>query len=60
MSIVLQYRLRNLRWNAEYWKLKGEYLGVGVPVKRGGEDLDPPTIFHISNDYDMIRQSGQT
>ena len=42
-------------WNAEYWRLKGEIVGVRVPVMRGGEDLDPPTIFHIAQDYDMIR-----
>ena len=43
------------RWNAEYWRLKREIVGVTVPVLRGSEDLDPPTLFHIAQDYDMIR-----
>ena len=42
-------------WNALFWKLKEEYLGVKAPVKRSKHDLDPPTLFHISNNYDMIR-----
>ena len=42
-------------WNALFWKLKEEYLGVKAPVKRTEQDLDPPTLFHVSNNYDMIR-----
>ena len=42
-------------WNVEYWKLKEEYLGVRAPVERSVDDLDPPTIFHINQDYDMMR-----
>lgn len=49
-----------LRWNAEYWRLKREVVGVSVPVLRGGADLDPPTIFHIAQDYDMIRYFTRT
>ena len=32
-------------WNAEYWQLKREEEAW----------LDPPTLFHINQDYDMIR-----
>ena len=42
-------------WNEEYWKLKEKYVGVVPPVDRTTADLDPPTIFHIAQDYDMIR-----
>ena len=43
------------KWNEEYWKLKEEFVGVVPPVERTEADLDPPTIFHIAQDYDMIR-----
>ena len=42
-------------WNEEYWKLKEEFVGVVPPVERTEAALDPPTIFHIAQDYDMIR-----
>jgi hypothetical protein len=42
-------------WNEEYWKLKRDIVGVKPPVERTAEDLDPPTIFHINQDFDMIR-----
>ena len=37
-----------------------EYLGVVAPVPRTKEDLDAPSIFHIANDYDMIRYFTRT
>ena len=43
------------KWNEEYWKLKEEFVGVVAPVERTEADLDPPTIFHIAQDFDMIR-----
>ena len=30
-------------------------VGVKAPVERTEADLDPPTLFHICQDYDMIR-----
>ncbi len=42
-------------WNAEYWKLKEEIVGVRRPVESTPEDLDPPAIFHIAQDFDMMR-----
>ena len=42
-------------WNQEFWKLKEEIVGVKSPVERTEQDLDPPTLFHICQDYDMIR-----
>lgn len=42
-------------WNSLFWELKNEYVGVEAPVVRTEEDLDPPTIFHISGGYTMMR-----
>jgi len=47
-------------WNAEYWALKEQILGVAAPMERSQEDLDPPTIFHINQDFDMIRYFTRT
>jgi len=47
-------------WNAEYWKLKQEIVGVVAPVERTEADLDPPTIYHVNQDYDMIRYFART
>jgi hypothetical protein len=35
-------------------------VGVKAPVAREPEDLDPPTIFHVSGDYDMMRYFTRT
>merc|ERR1719322_2081652 len=48
------------KWNEEYWKLKVEFVGVVAPVERTEADLDPPTIFHIAQDFDMIRYFTRT
>ena len=44
-------------WNAEYWRLKWDIVGVAPPGERPQEEawLDPPNLFHINQDYDMIR-----
>ena len=42
-------------WNQEFWRLKEEIVGVKAPVERTEDDLDPPTLYHICQDYDMIR-----
>ena len=34
--------------------MKLEIVGVKPGVERSAEDLDPPTIFHINQDYNMI------
>ena len=47
-------------WNAEFWRLKMELVGVKPPVDRTDADLDPPTLFHICQDYDMIRYFVRT
>jgi len=33
---------------------------VAAPMERSQEDLDPPTIFHINQDFDMIRYFTRT
>ena len=49
-------------WNEEYWKLKKEFVGTAPPVERKKDEefLDPPTIFHINQDYDTIRYFTRT
>jgi len=47
-------------WNEEFWKLSEEIVGVKSPVPRSSQDLDPPTIFHVAQDYDMIRYFTRT
>ena len=42
-------------WNSEFWRLKEEIVGVKAPVERSEADLDPPSLFHVCQDYDMIR-----
>ena len=48
------------QWNAEFWKLKRSIVGVEAPVERSEADLDPPSLFHICQDYDMIRYFVRT
>ncbi len=45
------------RWNLEFWRMKEELVGVESPVRRSDDsgDLDPPTIFHVAQNYDMTR-----
>ena len=46
--------------NDEFWRLKMDLAGVKTPVDRTNADLDPPTLFHICQDYDMIRYFVRT
>ncbi|XP_059086306.1 angiotensin-converting enzyme 2-like isoform X2 [Tigriopus californicus] len=48
------------QWNNEFWKLKREMVGVHPPVPRTPKDLDPPTLFHINQDYTMMRYFTRT
>lgn len=47
-------------WNDKFWKLSEELVGVKPPVSRTPEDLDCPAIFHVAQDYDMIRYFTRT
>ena len=42
--------------------MKLKYVGVAPPVERLKNEtfLDPPTLFHINQDYDMIRYFTRT
>ena len=42
-------------WNDEYWRLKRSIVGVESPAERDELDLDPPVLFHINQDYTMMR-----
>ncbi|CAG7815833.1 unnamed protein product, partial [Allacma fusca] len=47
-------------WNTEFWDLAKEITGVEPPVVRDESVLDCPTIFHVAQDYDMIRYFTRT
>ena len=55
IQYFMQYKQKE--WNAEYWRLKWDIVGVAPPRERPQEEawLDPPNLFHINQDYDMIR-----
>jgi len=49
------------KWNAEFWRLKAEIVGVAPAVDRDDNlDLDGTALFHICQDYDMIRYFTRT
>jgi len=48
------------KWNSHYWDLKEELVGVSAPVERSPQDLDGVTIFHVAQDFDMIRYFTRT
>jgi hypothetical protein len=47
-------------WNTEYWKIKEEIVGVKAPVERTQADLDPPALYHVNQDWDMMRYFTRT
>ena len=59
---VFSGKFKEADWNKEFWKLKVDMLGVVPPVERKEEDvfLDPPTLFHINQDFNMIRYFART
>ena len=47
-------------WNDEFWEMKESIVGVKAPVLRTKEDLDPPSLYHINQDWDMMRYFTRT
>ncbi|XP_078684270.1 angiotensin-converting enzyme-like isoform X1 [Branchiostoma floridae x Branchiostoma belcheri] len=47
-------------WNKKYWEMKAEIVGVVPPVERGEDQLDITSIYHVANDFDMIRYYART
>ena len=47
-------------WNTEFWNMKESIVGVKAPVPRSKEDLDPPSLYHINQDWDMMRYFTRT
>jgi len=47
-------------WNDLYWQMNHDVVGVNTPVERSSLDLDPPTIYHIAQDYPMINYFVRT
>ena len=48
------------QWNTKFWEMSREYVGVDAPVPRNESFLDAPTIYHVAQDYDMIRYFTRT
>ena len=40
--------------------MKESIVGVKAPVPRSKEDLDPPSLYHINQDWDMMRYFTRT
>jgi len=53
-------RIKVEKWNEEFWKMKEDIVGVKAPVPRTKEDLDPPSLYHINQDWDMMRYFTRT
>merc|ERR1711973_804370 len=48
-------------WNSEFWRLKREIVGVAPAVERSDDlDLDGTALFHVAQDFDMIRYFTRT
>lgn len=51
----------DVQLNDAYWAMKASVVGVAPPVPRDpNQDLDVTAIFHVCNDYDMIRYFMRT
>jgi len=44
---VFSGELTQKDYNSGWWKLREKYQGVAAPVKRGGNDFDPGSKYHI-------------
>jgi peptidyl-dipeptidase A len=42
-------------YNAHWWKLRGEFQGIGAPVERSETDFDPGAKYHIPGNTPYIR-----
>ena len=47
-------------WNDAFWEMKENIVGVTAPIPRTKEDLDPPSLYHINQDWDMMRYFTRT
>jgi len=48
------------KWNSHYWDLKKKLVGVSPSIERSPEDLDVTTIYHVAQDFDMMRYFTRT
>jgi len=53
-------RIKVENWNDEFWKMKEDIVGVRAPIPRTQDDLDPPSLYHINQDWDMMRYFTRT
>jgi hypothetical protein len=58
---IFSGKVEESEWNNEFWRLKLEMVGVAPAVDRSDEaNLDGSALFHINQDYDMIRYFVRT
>jgi len=58
---IFSGKVNESEWNNEFWRLKLEMVGVAPAVDRSDEgNLDGSCLFHINQDYDMIRYFVRT
>ncbi|KAG2456512.1 ACE2 enzyme, partial [Polypterus senegalus] len=52
---VFEGKIPRDRWMKTWWEMKRNLVGVAEPVLHDETYCDPPTLFHVSNDYSFIR-----
>jgi hypothetical protein len=43
------------QWMEKFWEMKNEWVGVKAPAERTEKSADPAALYHIANDYSMMR-----
>ncbi|XP_039600981.1 angiotensin-converting enzyme 2 [Polypterus senegalus] len=57
---VFEGKIPRDRWMKTWWEMKRNLVGVAEPVLHDETYCDPPTLFHVSNDYSFIRYFTRT
>uniref|UniRef100_A0A8C4RH50 Angiotensin-converting enzyme n=1 Tax=Erpetoichthys calabaricus TaxID=27687 RepID=A0A8C4RH50_ERPCA len=57
---VFEGKIPRDRWMKTWWEMKRNLVGVAEPVPHDETYCDPPTLFHVSNDYSFIRYFTRT
>ena len=48
------------KWMDEFWRMKNEWVGVKAPADRSEVDCDPAALYHVCNDFSMMRYYSRT
>lgn len=52
---VFSGKVKPDQWNAHWWKLRGQYQGVGAPMDRPADAFDPGAKYHIPANTPYLR-----